>query len=321
MVFQGTVWGPCLGNSFFGDSICVLETTGFTVVVFAGDFNAFKAFKGHISNDFIVSQLDEAQRELHRWGHASQVTFDSGKEHFAILSAVEPHGVSFKMLGVKFDAKLQMGEAVRECVVDASWRMRTLMRTRRMHTTSDLLLLFKSHILSFLEYRTPALYHACTTVLAPLDRVLERFLRDIGVSEVDSLMVFNLAPLRTRRDIAMLGLIHRTVLGEGPPQFSRWFELESTQELRRSARQMRNTVRPLKRLAPGRQLAVFRRSAFGLVGIYNMLPNEVVAHNSVKQFQAALSQLVRREAGRDNPGWRDLFSPRLPYHNHPARRL
>ena len=321
MVFQGTVWGPSLWNTFFGDSICVLEANGFTVVIFADDYNAFKTYSSNTSNHLILTELAEAQRELHRWGQASQVTFDAGKEHFAILSTVEPHGEPIKLLGVSFDPKLQMGEAVRECIVDASWRMRTLMRTRRMHTTGDLILLFKSHILSFLEYRTAAIYHACTTILCGLDRILERFLRDIGVPEIDALMSFNLAPLSTRRDIAMLGLMHRTVLGEGPPQFKKWFEIESAQALRRSARQARNTVRPLKTLEPGRQLCVFRRSAFGLIGIYNMLPNSVVAHDSVKTFQAALSQLVRREAACDNPRWRDLFSPRLPFHRHPVRVL
>ena len=32
-------------------------------------------------------------------------------------------------------------------------------------------------------------------------------------------MKYSLAPLLARRDIAMLGLIHRTVLGFGPKQF------------------------------------------------------------------------------------------------------
>ena len=151
-----------------------------------------------------------------------------------------------------------------------------------MHSTVNFMLLFKSHILSYLEYRTAAVYHACTTVLAPLDRVLERFLRDICVNEIDALMSFNLAPLTTRRDLAMLGLIHRTVLGNGPAHFSRSFKPASAHTLHRSARQCRNTIRPLQPIDTGRQLCVFRRNAFGLVSIYNMLPNTVVAKDSVK---------------------------------------
>ena len=39
------------------------------------------------------------------------------------------------------------------------------------------------------------------------------------MSDEDALFVFHLAPLSVRRDIAMLGVVHRTVLGWGPVQF------------------------------------------------------------------------------------------------------
>ena len=249
------------------------------------------------------------------------MTFDAGKEHFAILSTTDSYGDLFKLLGVRFDAQLQMGQAARDCVADASWRLRTLLPTRRLHTISEVILLFKSHILSYLEYRTPAIYHACTTVLDPIDRVLQRFLRDLCVSEMDALMVFNLAPLSTRRDIAMLGVVHRTVLGQGPPHFARWFIRESEQVLRRSARQTRNSVRPLKKMPSGRGLCIFKRSAFGLIDVYNLLPNDIVSQNDVKQFQSALSAMVKREAAAGNPSWRSLFSPRHPVYQQPLRIL
>ena len=50
------------------------------------------------------------------------------------------------------------------------------------------------------------------------------FLRDIGIDEITALVTFHLAPLATRRDIAMLGLIHRTILGKGPSQFNAFFQ-------------------------------------------------------------------------------------------------
>ena len=78
-------------------------------------------------------------------------------------------------------------------------------------------------MLSYLEYRTPAVYHATCTVLGPLDRLQDSFLRKAGVTTLEGLMVFNLAPLAARRDMAMLGLIHRTVLGKGPEQFRNFF--------------------------------------------------------------------------------------------------
>ncbi len=320
-VFQGTVWGPSLWNTFFGDSACVLEWEGYVVVVFADDYNAFKNYPSHVSNALILSNLRDAQEKLHQWGRANCVTFDAGKEHFAVLSLTDPCGDAFRMLGIQIDAKLQMGIAIRECAQEGSWKLRTLMRTRHVHSTPELVLLFKSHILSYLEYRTPGVYHAAISVLEPIDRVLQSFLRQISVSEIDALMAFNLAPLCSRRDIAMLGIVHRAVLGRGPPHFSQWFSTESEQEFRRSVRQTRNSVRPLKCLPPGRGLAIFKRSAFGLIDVYNLLPNRIVSCDDVKGFQGALSELMRQVASTGNPHWQSLFSPRFLSYIHPLRDI
>ena len=134
--------------------------------------------------------------------------------------------------------------AVQECVNEASWRLRTLLRTQRYHTDAELLLLFKSHILSYLEYRTPAVFHACTSVLHPLDRVLQNFLRQINMSDEEALLNFNVAPLSTRRDIAMLGVLHRAALRLQPCHFWQFAKFD-TSTLRRSVRIHRNGVRPL----------------------------------------------------------------------------
>ena len=71
----------------------------------------------------------------------------------------------------------------------------------------------------------PAVYHVRRDNLGRLDNVQSQFLRDAGIDEASALLTFNLAPLSTRRDIAMLGVIHRTVLGLGPPHFQKHFKL------------------------------------------------------------------------------------------------
>ena len=68
-------------------------------------------------------------------------------------------------------------------------------------------------MLMICEYRTAAIYHASTSLLQLVDRVQESFLEEIGIDDVTAFCDFNLAPLSLRRDIAMSGLIHRTVLG------------------------------------------------------------------------------------------------------------
>ena len=96
---------------------------------------------------------------------ANQVASDATKESRHIVSLSEASGNGFKMLGVSFDEQLTMSEAVGEIVAAAGWKLRTLLRTRRFYTDADLIGLYKAHLLSFLEYRTPAVYHATRAVL------------------------------------------------------------------------------------------------------------------------------------------------------------
>ena len=93
-----------------------------------------------------------------------------------------------------------------------------LVRSRQYFTVGQLLVLYKSHVLGYVKYRTSALYHASASVLAPLDKLQERVLRELGLSDEEALEDFRLAPLGSRRDIAMLGVVFRAVLKKGPSQ-------------------------------------------------------------------------------------------------------
>ena len=87
-----------------------------------------------------------------------------------------------RILGVDFDAKLLMHEACHSCACQAGWRLRTLLRTRRFHSLPEMLLLFRSHVMSFVEFRTPAIAHAASSVLAPIDNVGTRFLEAMNLT-------------------------------------------------------------------------------------------------------------------------------------------
>ena len=234
------------------------------------------------------------------------MAFDAAKESRHILSVSDPMGDGFRLLGVAFDEELSMSEAVSEIVSAAGWKLRTLLRTRRFYTDSDLISLYKAHLLSFLEYRTPAVYHATRAILSRLDAVQSRFLNNIGVDEVTALAVFQLAPLSVRRDIAMLGLIHRTVVGKGPSQFTEHFQCQG-QSLRDPRRDSK---------AP-----LIRRSALGLVAVYNMLPPKIVAAKTVSLFQRELQSVVCKVAQTGHPKWREFLSPRPSLATHPLVSL
>ena len=80
-------------------------------------------------------------------------------------------------------------------------------------------------MLSYAEYRTIGIYNASSTALSELDMLQTRFIHALGLNDEAALLYLNLAPLHTRRDIAILGFIHRAVLRKGPQQLHQFFEL------------------------------------------------------------------------------------------------
>ena len=131
-----------------------------------------------------------------------------------ILALHGGQGSNVRWLGIPFDHALSTKDAVLEMVGQATWKMAAILRTGKNFTDGELANLYKSQLISYLECRTAATYHACNTVLAPLDSVQEKFLSELGRSDADALCHFNLAPLKGRRGVAMLGLIHRCALGK-----------------------------------------------------------------------------------------------------------
>ena len=199
-----------------------------------------------------------------------------------------------------------MTAAVDEVVVAAGWKLKMLLKTKRFYSDAELVGLYKAHLLAYLEYRTPAIYHATKDILQRIDRVQSKLLKDVGIDEGDALLHFSLAPLTTRRDIAMLGVLHRAVIGKGPEHFKDHFKLEGNRKLKDPTTDLKDPL--------------IRRSALGLVPIYNMIPDRCKATQSVKEFQRRLQALVKERLNDGCLDWAMTFSPRKPLMNHPLKQ-
>ena len=310
-VYQGTVLGSPLWNAFYADARHSLRKHGFTETVFADDLNCWKPFAAN-PRPVDVSDLHRAQHELHLWGKANQVLFDPGKESFHILHRKLFFGDDFKVLGCVFDSQLLMHAAARHVATEAGWRLRTLMRSKQYFTTPELMRLYKCQILSFVESSTPGLYHAAPTTLDRVDRVQRRFLREIGLSELEALRDYRLAPLCSRRDMGMLGALHKLNLGNAPAQLEALFPVmgvvtENFQLQRLRGWRSRHS-KQLYTAASFESTDLMKRSLFGLVHCYNQLPQCIVDSASVKQLQQRLQRALLRLAELGVPDWQALFS-------------
>ena len=84
-VFQGTVLGPPLWNMFYADAALATQLLSFVEVVFADDYNCWKAFPSRIDRSEILRQCCACQARLHEWGVANSVKFDPSKESLHVL--------------------------------------------------------------------------------------------------------------------------------------------------------------------------------------------------------------------------------------------
>ena len=106
---------------------------------------------------------------MHKWGQIHQVEFEASKESLHILCSKYPKGDNFKILGITFDTKLVMYDAVVSIVGEVGARINMLMRVRVFYSKSDMVSLYKSHILPFIESGTAAYYHAHPSILEIID--------------------------------------------------------------------------------------------------------------------------------------------------------
>ena len=60
--------------------------------------------------------------------------------------------------------------------------------------------------------------------MARVDTVQERFLREIGVTQVEALKDYRLAPLSCRKDMGTLGALHKINSDLAPPQLDALFQ-------------------------------------------------------------------------------------------------
>ena len=145
---------------------------------------------------------EPARKHFTSGGRAGHANFDLAKETLHVVSRTIPEGENFRLLVTTLGCKLTCPASL------APQRLKYWFCTKPSCCHGS---------------RTAAIDHATDTVLAPLDRVQGQFLQCVGLSAVEALTKFKLAPQATRRDIAMLGLVRRMVFGHGPPYIAKFF--------------------------------------------------------------------------------------------------
>ena len=109
--------------------------------------------------------------------------------------------------------------------------------------------------------------------------------------------------------MAMLGVIHRTILGEGPPHFKKWFYLIDPNKCvtRHTASTNNKQIFDYRN---GTHTDIVRRSILGLCRVYNNLPQYIVDSKCVSDFQRHLQKMMIENLKLGDQNWSNIYSPR-----------
>ena len=157
-----------------------------------------------------------------------------------------------------------------------------------------------------LEYHATAIYHTFDMHIDKIDRLQNSFLDELGLTAKEALMEFNFAPLNSSRDIAMLAVLHRRVLGQMHRDFDKLLPFYSSSDSRKHNKQLIAAPH-----VNNFQQCLWSRSIFALVHVYNRLPQRMIDLTCIKEFQHELTVILKRRCSSDPDLWDHVFDPRL----------
>ena len=138
-------------------------------------------------------------------------------------------------------------------------------------------------------------------MLAPLDKIATRFVHELNLEVDFAFLRYNLAPLSLRRDIAMLGSLHKTHLPHAHPHITDFFPT------RLGTKIWDITGLRTQRL---QHPVLYCRSLFHLVHVYNSLPRHVIQCKTGSTFQHELTSIARSKCSQHHANWQTFLSAR-----------
>ena len=113
---------------------------------------------------------------------------------------------------------------------------------------------------------------------------------------------YNFAPSALGRDNAILGLLHKRVLGLAHPAFEELFPFLPVDRMTHHQKMLNLHLSECTQRYP-----LWSRSLFGKVSVYNLLPSYVVQSKTVAEFQHALTVIAKRRCQNNLVNWHRIF--------------
>ena len=194
---------------------------------------------------------------------------------------------------MNIDAKLSMIEEIHRIRMKVRPQLKAVMRTKHLYGAGNLIAQFKAHATPILEGSNGAICHAFNSHLNKLDMLQSNFVCELYISAEAAFLQHNMAPLKLRRNIGMLGLLFEILCGFAHPGFSVCFPPAVAHRTCTRAKRMMHNLQ-IQDFCDGTHNDWMTRSLFGFVRMFNRLPPHFVEGMvSVSAFQHRLTEAAR----------------------------
>ena len=127
--------------------------------------------------------------------------------------------------------------------------------------------------------------------LEALNPVQRSFIHELGLADEEACLLYNLAPLEFRRDIAALGLLHKIQLGEAHADFDGIFPKAMEAAPAQTRHGARRHGRKFIKITGNNYY--FNQFLFGMTKVYNVFLEFVVSRPTVATFQSSYAKDAR----------------------------
>jgi hypothetical protein len=206
----------------------IFTVTANPVHSYADDSTLHKTFhfKTHPSSSLLeaarsdtTASLNADLTELESWASDNIVSFNASKTQSIIISNRNTtpisnltfngidiqNSTSIEILGITVDSKLCMDRHIINLAKKASSKLSFLYRAKPNFTAEQLVIIYKSHVRSQMEYGSPLFAGCSAYALHLLDSVQNKFIRLVDCPALTDC----LSSLSLRRDVASLCLFYR----------------------------------------------------------------------------------------------------------------
>ena len=186
----------------------------------------------------------------------------------------------------------------------------TLLRFRGYHNVPQLIMHFESHIWGLMEAETGDNFTASDFFTRKHPSCPKPFLRELSISVEQALSKFIFVAPRIRRNICVLDMFHKRVLGKCHPSFNLLLPWHS------SRFDVPRAFGHDKQLYGHNVEEIYCQSLWdrlisAIIDAYNILPQHNYDASSAKIFQQFLIHIVRTRCQQDNQNWPSSFCGRV----------